>query len=196
MRVSATLCDYGNTMTIKCSTYIAASVDGFIATPDGGIEWLERPEYSAVPMRGLGYDEFIATVDGLVMGRKTFEQVLRFGSWPYKGTPVVVLSSTGVTVPPHLVDAVSLESGAPQEVVDRLEKAGMRHLYIDGGVTIQRFLEAKLINEMTITRIPVLLGAGLPLFGNTGPVQRLKLLEAVASESGFVQERYKVESVA
>lgn len=180
-------------MTIKCSVYIAASVDGFIATPEGGIEWLERPEYSAAPMRGLSYDEFIATVDGLVMGRKTFEKVLRFESWPYKSTPVIVLSSTSLTIPSHLADALRLESGTPQEVVGRLEKAGMRHLYIDGGVTIQRFLQANLIHELTITRIPVLLGAGLPLFGNTGPVKRLKLLEAIASENGFVQERYQIE---
>jgi dihydrofolate reductase len=147
-------------------------------------------------MKGLGYDEFIATVDALVMGRNTFEKVLTFGSWPYEGTPVVVLSSTDVAIPAHLGDAVRLESGEPQEVVDRLARAGMRHLYIDGGVTIQRFLEAKLINELTITRIPVLLGAGLPLFGNTGREQKLTLVEAVASDNGFVQERYKVDDVA
>jgi len=183
-------------MNIKCSVYIAASVDGFIATPDGGVEWLDWPEYSAAPLRGLSFAEFTTTVDGLVMGRKSFEKVLSFGSWPYEGIPVVALSSTNVTVPPHLVDAVRLESGAPQEIVERLAKAGMRHLYIDGGVTIQRFLQAKLIHELTITRIPVLLGAGIPLFGNAGPVQKLTLLEAVASENGFVQERYRVESDA
>jgi len=180
-------------MNIQCSVYIAASVDGFIATPDGGVEWLDWPEYSAAPLRGLSFAEFTATVDGLVMGRKTFEKVLSFGSWPYEGIPVVVLSSTGVTVPPHLVAAVRLESGPPQEIVERLAQAGMRHLYIDGGVTIQRFLQAGLIDELILTRIPVLLGAGLPLFGNAGPLQRLKLLEAVASDNGFVQERYRVE---
>ncbi len=88
---------------------------------------------------------------------------------------------------------VRLESGPPQEIVERLAQAGMRHLYIDGGVTIQRFLQAGLIDELILTRIPVLLGAGIPLFGNAGPLQKLTLLEAVASENGFVQERYRVE---
>lgn len=182
-------------MTIKCSVYIAASVDGYIATLDGGIEWLERPEYSSSPMKGLSYEEFISTVDALVMGRNTFEKALTFGAWPYEGTPVVVLSSADVTIPAHLGDAVRHESGEPIEIIERLAKAGMRHLYIDGGVTIQRFLKDRLIGELTITRIPVLLGAGLPLFGGAGPEQRLRLLEATASDNGFVQERYKVENV-
>lgn len=182
-------------MTLKCSVYIAASVDGFIATPSGGIEWLERPEYSTLHMRGLNYDEFISTVDCLVMGKKTFEKALTFESWPYEGKPVVVLSSKDVEIPANLVDSVWLDGGKPQEIVERLAKAGMRHLYIDGGITIQRFLEAKLINELTITRIPVLLGTGIPLFGHAGPEQKLKLLEATTSDNGFVQERYKVETV-
>lgn len=182
-------------MTIKCSVYIAASVDGFIATLDGGIEWLEKPEYSSAPMEGLSYDEFISTVDALVMGRNTFEKVLTFEAWPYEGMPVVVLSSTDLAIPEHLRDAVRHESGEPNEIVERLAKADMRHLYIDGGVTIQRFLKDKLINELTITRIPVLLGAGLPLFGGAGPEQKLKLAHVTASDNGFVQERYIVESV-
>lgn len=181
-------------MTIQCSVYIATSVDGFIATSNGGIEWLKQPEYST-PIKGLSYDDFIATVDGLVMGRKTFEKVLSFDHWPYQNTPVIVLSSNHLTIPAHLLDAVRLDSGSPQEIVERLEKVGMRHLYIDGGATIQRFLEAKLINELTITRIPILLGSGIPLFGKTGSMQHLKLLEAISSESGIVQERYKIENV-
>ena len=179
-------------MKCRCSVYIAASVDGFIATPDGGIEWLELPEYAATPMRGLSYEAFIATVDALVMGRRFFEKVLSFSSWPYEGTPVVVLSSTGIKIPSHLADAVRTESGHPEQIVQRLAESGARHLYIDGGITIQRFLDAGLIDELTITRIPVLLGAGVPLFGNTGSEQKLVLIEAVASDNGFVQERYRV----
>lgn len=146
-------------------------------------------------MNGLGYDKFISAVDALVMGRNTFEKVLTFGSWPYKGTPVVVLSSADLAIPAHLGDAVRHESGEPKEIVERLAKAGIQHLYIDGGVTIQRFLKEKLIDELTITRIPVLLGSGLPLFGDSSPAQKLSLLEAIGSDNGFVQERYKVESV-
>lgn len=183
-------------MATKCSVFIATSVDGFIATIDGGLDWLERPEYSAVPMKGVSYADFIKNVDALVMGKNTFEKVLTFDRWPYEGTPVVVLSSTLTTVPFHLASSIRLVSGTPQEIVDRLQAEGKRHLYIDGGITIQRFLQAGLIDEITITRIPVLLGRGLPLFGNSGVKQQLKLLEAVASDSGIVQERYKVENVA
>lgn len=179
-------------MTIKCSVYIAASVDGFIATLGGGIEWLEKPEYSLTPMRGLSYEAFISTVDALVMGKNTFEKVVSFGTWPYEGTPVVVLSSADLAIPAHLKNVIRHESGEPKKIVERLAKAGMRHLYIDGGVTIQRFLKDRLIDELTITRIPVLLGEGRPLFGGAGPEQQLKLLEATASDNGFVQERYLV----
>lgn len=179
-------------MTIRCSVYIAASVDGFIAGPDGEIDWLHRPEYSAAAMKGLSYETFIATVDALVMGRNSYEKVLTFGGWPYAETPVVVLSSRGVEIPPEAQGKVRVMAGAPQEIVDRLAAEGMRHLYIDGGVTIQRFLQARLIDEITITRIPILLGAGIPLFGLTGPEQRLRLIDAAASDNGFVQERYQV----
>lgn len=87
---------------MKCSVYIAASVDGFIAREDGDIEWLHNPAYSSTDSLGLGYEAFIATVDALVMGRGTFEKVLSFSGWPYEGTPVIVLSSKELAIPPHL----------------------------------------------------------------------------------------------
>jgi dihydrofolate reductase len=177
---------------VKCSVYIAASVDGFIAKPGGDIEWLLRPEYDPAKLTGLRFEEFIATVDALVMGRHSFEKVLSFDPWPYKGTPVVVLTSKELTVPESLHGKVQVLSGAPGEIVSRLKSDGKRHLYIDGGITIQRFLRAGLIHEMTITRIPILLGRGIPLFESAGNERQLRLIEAVASENGFVQERYEV----
>jgi dihydrofolate reductase len=181
-------------MTVKCSVYIATSVDGFIAGPDGDIEWLHRPEYSVSGMKGLSYDDFISTIDALVMGRNTFEKALSFGSWPYGELPVIVLSGSPVRIPAHLEGRVRGESGTPEQIVSMLGAEGKRHLYVDGGVTIQRFLEARLIHEITITRIPILLGSGIPLFGSRGPEQALRLIEAVASENGFVQERYEVRA--
>lgn len=175
---------------IKCSVYIATSVDGFIARPDGAIDWLERPEYAASKLNGLQYGAFIATVDTIVMGRNTFEKVLSFDHWPYEGTPVVVLSGQNLHIPDHLAGKSSASSGAPEQIVSRLAAEGKKHLYIDGGKTIQRFLEARQIHEITITRIPILLGSGIPLFGSTGIEQSLKLIAATASENGFVQERY------
>jgi dihydrofolate reductase len=183
-------------MSIKCSVYIATSVDGFIAKPNGDIEWLHRSEYSGAVLEGLCYDDFISTVDALVMGRNTFEKVLSFGSWPYEGTPVIVLSSRELDIPQHLKGVVRAESGSPTELVSMLESEGRQHLYIDGGATIQRFLQARLIHEITITRIPVLLGAGIPLFGSLGIEVPLRLVAATSSDNGFVQVRYEVTSSA
>lgn len=178
----------------ECSVYIATSVDGFIAAPGGDIEWLLRPEYSQEDMKGLSYQDFIADIDAIVMGRHSFEKVITFDTWQYEGTPVIVLSSKAVAIPQHLTGSVRVESGKPEELVSRLAAEGLSRLYIDGGITIQRFLEARLIHEITITRIPILLGSGIPLFGSMGIEQPLRLIESVSSPNGFVQERYAVKS--
>lgn len=183
-------------MDIKCSVYVGTSVDGFIAKPGGDIEWLERPEYSVSGMKGLRYEDFIATIDVLVMGRNSFEKAVSFSDWPYENTPVVVLSSRKLTVPDRLQGKVRVASGSPEQIVSMLAAEGKRHLYIDGGITIQRFLKARLINEITITLVPILLGEGIPLFGPIGGEQPLRLIDAVASDNGFVQVRYEVPTCA
>lgn len=179
-------------MSIKCSVYIATSVDGFIAKKDGDIEWLHNPEYSGVKFNGLEYGDFISTVDALVMGRNSYEKVRTFGFWPYDNIPVVVLTSRPLEVPKELEGKIRIENGAPKRLVSILEGEGKKHLYIDGGLTIQRFLLDGLIGEITITRIPVLLGAGIPLFGEFGVDVPLKLISTASSENGFVQVRYEV----
>lgn len=171
---------------MKASVFIATSIDGFIARENGALDWL--PGDDAEPH---GYDEFMASVDAVVMGRKTFETVLTFDGWPFL-KPVVVLTSrpSELTAPPG--ELCEMMDGAPQEIVDRLAKRGMKHLYIDGGATIRRFLDAGLIQRMTITRVPVLLGSGIPLFG---PLVRDIRLEHVATRSypsGLVQSEYVV----
>ena len=169
---------------MKCSVFIATSLDGFIAREDGGLDWLpEAPEPH-------GYDEFMATVDALVIGRKTYEIVLGFGAWPYGSKPVIVLSTTlsELAVPDDAVCEVM--SGTPHEIVERLTERGMTHLYIDGGVTIQHFLEAGLIQRMTITHIPVLLGTGIPLFGPLSRDVRWEHIATRSYPSGIVQSEY------
>jgi dihydrofolate reductase len=131
-------------------------------------------------------------VDTFVMGRATFEKVLTFGQWPFEGKPVVVLSSRGVELPPELAGKVEIMLGTFAEVVARLEARGTRHAYVDGGVTIQRFLAAGLIQRMTITRGPVLIGQGIPLFGALPADVRLHHVETKAFPSGFVQSTYEV----
>lgn len=181
-------------MDVKCSVYIAASVDGFIARPDGAVDWLHKPGYALDEDTDFGYGEFIAGVDAVVMGRNSFEKVQTFTPWPYGGVPVVVLSSRPLQIPAGLQDHVKAEGGAPQEVAARLAAEGKRHLYIDGGITIQRFLQAGLIDEMTVTQIPVLLGGGIPLFGSIGREVPLTVIETKTFANGFVQNRYKVGS--
>lgn len=171
---------------MKASVFIATSIDGFIARTDGALDWLPTdPEPH-------GYTEFMATVDALVMGRKTFETVLAFPDWPFGAKPVVVLSSRPETLVAPTGAVCDFMTGPPADIVTRLEARGLRHVYVDGGVTIQRFLEAGLIQRMIITRVPVLLGTGIPLFG---PVSRDIRLDHVATRSypsGLVQSEYLV----
>ena len=136
------------------------------------------------------FEAFIADIDALVMGRHTYEKVRAFPEWPYGELPVVILSTQSA---PHGAEPVRWMSGEPASVVARLAEAGCRHLYIDGGQTVQRFLQAGLIDELTITRVPLLLGGGIPLFGADAPEQRLRLLAVTQSDNGFVQERYAVQ---
>ena len=179
-------------MDRKCSVFIAASVDGFIARIDGDIEWLHRPEYACAALKGLSYDEFMTTVDAIVMGRKTLDKVLSFPQWPYDNTPVVVLSHGKVALPQELRGKIDVLAGDPAHIVEQLAARGLKHLYIDGGQTIQAFLAAGLINEIVITRIPVLLGKGIPLFSQFADELGLRLIASSVSDNGFVQSRYQV----
>jgi dihydrofolate reductase len=171
---------------VKASVFIAASLDGFIARANDDLDWL--PQGGGEPH---GYDEFIATVDALVIGRRSFEKVLTFDTWPYDKKPVVVLSTRALApAPPGAV--VERMSGAPAEIVSQLAARGVGHIYVDGGITIQRFLQARLIQCLIITRIPVLLGDGIPLFG---ALQGDIVLEHVGTRqypSGLVQSEYVV----
>ncbi len=171
---------------MRASVFVGTSLDGFIARANGAFDFL--PPGGGEPH---GYDEFMATVDALVIGRKTFETVLTFGSWPYGEKPLVVLSTHALApAPPGAV--VERMSGAPADIVSQLAARGIQHIYVDGGITIQRFLQAGLIQRLIITRVPVLIGSGIPLFG---ALQRDIALRHVATRqyaSGLVQSEYVV----
>ena len=153
---------------MRASVFIGTSVDGFIARRDGAIDWLPTQVDE-----GHGYDEFIATVDVIVIGRNTFETVLAFDAWPYGRKRVVVLSSRALDLS-GIDGVVEQMDGEPADVVARLAATGAEHAYIDGGVTIQRFLRAGLIQRMIITRVHV---------------------ATRAFASGVVQSTYDVEGV-
>jgi len=172
---------------MKASVFIATSLDGFIARADGALDWL--PADGGEPH---GYDEFIATVDAIVIGRKTFETVLSFETWPYGTKRVVVLSTNPSALRAPAGAACDFMTGSPLEIVTRLGARGMTHLYVDGGITIQGFLKAGLIQRVIITRIPVLLGSGIPLFGPLSHDVRLEHVTTRMFPSGMVQSEYRI----
>ena len=143
------------------SVFVGTSLDGFIARPNGSFDFLPAGGGEA-----HGYEEFIASVDTIVMGRNTFETVLSLGSWPYGGKRVVVLSTRPIDLSALQGEIVEQMAGPPAQIVAQLAASGAQHLYIDGGITIQQFLRAGLIQRLTITRVPVLIGEGIPLFGS------------------------------
>jgi dihydrofolate reductase len=176
---------------MKVSVFIGTSLDGFIARPNGSFDFL--PEGGGEPH---GYDEFMASVDALVIGRNTFEIVLAFPEWPYGGKRVVVLSSRPIdfSVVRGRIGRGVVEqmSGDPAEMVAQLAASGVQHIYVDGGITIQRFLRAGLIRRLTITRVPVLIGEGIPLFGALPHDLRLRHIATQQYGSGLVKSEYEV----
>lgn len=174
---------------MKCSVFIATSLDGYIARSDGSIDWLEQANQLIPAGEDCGYAAFMESIDALVMGRHTFEKKVQFSKWPYT-KPVIVLSTQAIQVPENLKNHVFIYNLAPTELVKHLAAQGYQHLYIDGGLTIQRFLAAKLINEITLTLIPTLLGEGKRLFAPNYPEQTLALVDSKMYPFGFLQLKY------
>ena len=139
-----------------------------------------------------GYQAFMDSVDFLIMGRKTFETVVSFDAWPYANKQVIVLSSKPVDIPGDLAQTVEAQSCAPNELVKQLSERGAKHLYIDGGKTIQGFLSAGLIQQIIIARIPILIGKGIPLFGPLTKDIELQHIDTQSYPNGIVQSRYEI----
>ena len=169
------------------SVFVGVSVDGFLARPNDDLDWL--PEGGGEPH---GYEEFMASVDVLVIGRRTFEKVLTFQGWPYGNKRVVVLSSRPIDLSAAGGAPVAQMAGPPAEIVSQLAASGARHLYVDGGITIQGFLRAGLVQRLVITRVPVLIGDGIPLFGTLPHDIRLHHVATRHYPSGLVQSEYLI----
>jgi len=172
---------------MAASVFIGTSVDGFIARPNDDLDFL--PPGGGEPH---GYDEFMASVDAVVIGRKTFQKVLTLGPWPYGEKRVVVLSSRPLDFSAAVGGVVEQMSGSPAEIVSQLAASGAHHLYSDGGITIQRFLREGLIQRLVITRVPVLIGQGIPLFGALPHDIQLRHVATRHYPSGLVQSEYHV----
>jgi dihydrofolate reductase len=184
---------------MKCSVFIATSADGYIATEEGGVEWLEMAGKANVDMgdqSDMGAKNYMASFDCMIMGRKTMEILSSFNltpeQWPYGDARIIVLSNTVKEVPENLKDKAEIYSGDIPALIAQLESEGFSHAYIDGGTTITSFLNLQLINEMTITHAPILLGAGKPLFGKTFKHIKLESAQAIAYPNDFIQIKYQV----
>ena len=183
---------------MKCSVYIATSVDGYIATPDGGVDWLHTAGNLKADMgsEDMGFQSFMDSVDCMIMGRKCMEMISSMNltpeQWPYGDMRIVVLSNTVKEPPENLLGKIEMYSGDIQDLIIKLEICGLKHAYIDGGSTITSFINLKLINEMTITKVPVLLGGGIPLFGKINKSVKLENAKASAFPNEFIQVKYSV----
>ncbi|UTY59716.1 dihydrofolate reductase family protein [Massilia sp. erpn] len=170
--------------------FIATSLDGFIARPDGDIGWLLQRDD---PSEDHGYSSFIADKDAIVMGRGTYEKVLSFGAWPYE-LPVLVLSRqlAAAPVPEALQGKVQFSRLAPKDALEKLAGENARQIYVDGGQLVQSFLREGLITDMVITTVPVLIGSGRPLFGALAQDVDWKLVSSHSFPSGLVQTTYRL----
>ncbi len=169
---------------MRCSIFIATSLDGYIARADGSIDYLSIVERAA---EDYGYADFFATVDTLIIGRNTYELALGFDAWPYGGKRLIVLTHG----PREAKHGEEFHSGDPTALVARLSTEGAERAYIDGGAVIQQFLAARLVDDLTVSIIPVLLGEGIRLFGNTNGDLPLELAASKSFESGLVQLTYR-----
>lgn len=166
--------------------YVAASVDGFIAPEDGSLDWLAPFSNGA---EDHGYAAFYATVDALVVGSRTYEQMLSFGGWPHPDRPVTVMSSRPL---PVAGGNVSLRPGEPGVVIDALAAAGLERIWLVGGGALAGSFERDgLIDEYVISFVPVILGSGIGLFGRGGKSRPLALVEEKGFGDGILQARYR-----
>ena len=176
-------------MEKRNKVFIARSLDGYIADKNGGLDWLNsvpNPDHL-----DLGYEKFIQSVDAIVMGRTSFEVVCGFDmDWPYT-LPVYVLSSSLNSVPEGFEGKVEIVSGSLSTILEKIHNKGHKQLYIDGGVTIQNFLKEDLIDELTITTIPILLGGGIPLFAELPKVLELEHVKSALLLDELVQDTYR-----
>jgi dihydrofolate reductase len=188
-------------MKVKTSVFVGISLDGFLARENGDIDWLTGPgeDPGTTPGDGSGgepddhgFRAFFDTVDVLVMGRNTYEKVLTFEKWYYGDKPVVVLTTRPLEIPERIAKTVEAMNGTPVEIVERLAARGAKHLYIDGGVTIQQFLNAGLIDRMVLSRLPVLIGTGIPLFGPVPRDVKWRLVSTKECAGEMVQNEYEV----
>ncbi len=167
--------------------FLAVSLDGYIADRNNSVDWLAI--YPQEQGDDAPFTLFMDTVDAVVMGRNTFEAVLQFGVWPYT-KPVFVLSKTLHHVHETMADKVTLTREEPSFLLRTLRQNGYNEIYIDGGKVVQSFMEKGLIDSMTLTHIPIVLGGGVPLFGALPKPQKFEHVHTQILTGGLVMSGY------
>jgi dihydrofolate reductase len=175
------------------SVFLGMSVDGFIARLDGDLSWLTGDaEVGGAPDDGaggdFGFSEFVSGIDALVMGRGTYDVIAPMDEWPYQGKPVHVLSTT---LTPGADPRITVHPSF-DEAVTALTAAGYRRVYVDGGRTVHAFLRAGLIADLTLSRVPVLIGTGHTPFGELPADVPLEHVRTQTFPGGMVQTTYRV----
>jgi dihydrofolate reductase len=171
---------------MRVSVFIGLSLDGYIAREDGGLDFLDL---FSDPGEDYGFKDFMESIDCLLMGRNTYEKVCSFPTWPYD-KPVYVYSRGNITIPEILSDNVFQINETPSEIVNKFNKMGFSRIYLDGGITISNFLKENLVDDINLTRLPYLLGKGIPLFREWIGESKLKLVSNKEYPSGLIQSVY------
>lgn len=181
-------------MGLKLSVFVSTSLDGYIAKKNGDLDWLNAASANVPDSEDFGFIQFMQSIDVIVMGRNTYEKALSFGGWPYGRASVIVLSRTPIELPDDPDHNVFATAESLKELCRRLEEEGAKRLYVEGGITIQRFLADGLITDMTINIAPVVLGSGIPLFGRIGKSITFEHVATKSYDFGFVQSTYNVDA--
>jgi dihydrofolate reductase len=186
---------------MKLCAFLATSLDGFIARSNGDIDWLEQANTLVPSGEDCGFSNFFNSVDCLVIGRKSFEKVLTFKEWPYGSKQVFVMSKKGIQIPPHLSATVHTTNLSPEDLQSQLSRLGYKKIYVDGGEIVRLFLYSGILDEITITRIPVIIHSGVPLFKSSADTHDplfkdfwLELLDHHSWPFGFIQEVWRIKS--
>lgn len=169
-----------------CAAFLGISLDGYIARPDGGIDWLHRYDIEG---EDYGYHAFFAEIDALVLGRGTYDVVRGFAEWPYGGKRCIVLTHR----PAPSSHGEEFYAGEPGPLLEKLAQDGVRRVYVDGGAVVRQFLAARALDELTLSILPIILGAGIRLFAGTEPEVPLTLAACRTWPNGLVQLRYRLQ---
>jgi dihydrofolate reductase len=174
---------------MDAAVFVATSLDGFIARPDGTLDWMDQADAAG---EDYGFTAFMDSVEAIVMGRNTFDFVLATGTWAYGETPLIVLTHRTLELTTDFPGRVETRATTPEALARELIDRGIESVYVDGGFTIQSFMRAGLVKRITITRLPILIGSGIPLFGALDTDLHLTLARAESYPNGWTQVEYVV----